>query len=139
MGTVTIINTTPYKLQPVPEVGKEYHIFDDGKIRPSRHYIAKIVNIYSPEDAYEIGSLYKAWEEQVKECYWLFAKNTDYFVAATSDYDENLLYFVRTEDGGWFSLDYPCCWMGARLDIDGSLYQKLLEREEWYKIEDMIY
>ena len=45
MGTVTIINTTPYKLQPVPEVGKEYHAFDDGKIRPSRHYIAKIVNI----------------------------------------------------------------------------------------------
>ena len=46
---------------------------------------------------------------------------------AESDYDENPLYFVRTEDGGWFSLDYPGGWMGARLDIDGSLYNEMLK------------
>lgn len=127
MGTVTIINTKPYTLQPVPEVGKEYHIFDDGKIRPSRHYIAKIVKLIYPEDAYEITALYKAWQEQVEECYWLFAKETDYFVVAESDYDKDLIYFVRTTDGGWFSIDYPGCWMGARLDIDGSLYNEMLK------------
>jgi hypothetical protein len=127
MGTVTIINTKPYILQPIPEVGKEYHIFDDGKIRPSRHYIAKIVKLIYPEDAYEITALYKAWQEQVEECYWLFAKETDYFVVAESDYDKDLIYFVRTTDGGWFSIDYPGCWMGARLDIDGSLYNKMLK------------
>lgn len=127
MGTVTVINTTPYNLQPVPELGKEYHIFDDGKIKPSRHYIAKVVNVISPEDAYEITGLYDAWKEQVKECDWLFARETDYFVVATSDYDQNLLYFVRTEDGGWFSIDYPNVWMGARLDIDGSLYKSMIE------------
>ena len=126
-GTVTILNMTPYKLQPVPEVGKEYHIFDDGKVRPSRHYIAKIQKLIYPDEAYEITDLYKAWEEQVKECYWLFAQDTDYFVMAESDYDENPLYFVRTEDGGWFSLDYPGGWMGARLDIDGHLYEKMKE------------
>ena len=127
MGTVTIINTKPYTLQPVPEVGKEYHIFDDGKIRPSRHYIAKIVKLIYPEDAYEITALYKAWQEQVEECYWLFAKETDYFVVAESDYDKDLIYFVRTTDGGWFSIDYPGGWMGARLDIDGSLYNEMLK------------
>ena len=127
MGTVTIINTKPYTLQPVPEVGKEYHIFDDGKIRPSRHYIAKIVKLIYPEDAYEITALYKAWQEQVEECYWLFAKETDYFVVAESDYDKDLIYFVRTTDGGWFSIDYPGCWMGARLDIDGSLYNEMMK------------
>lgn len=127
MGTVTIINTTPYKLQPVPEVGKEYHIFDDGKIRPSRHYIAKIQKLIYPDEAHEITALYKAWEEQIRECYWLFAQDTDYFAMAESDYDENPLYFVRTKDGGWFSLDYPGGWMGARLDIDGSLYEKMIE------------
>lgn len=127
MGTVTIINTKPYILQPIPEVGKEYHIFDDGKIRPSRHYIAKIVKLIYPEDAYEITALYKAWQEQVEECYWLFAKETDYFVVAESDYDKDLIYFVRTTDGGWFSIDYPGCWMGARLDIDGSLYNEMLK------------
>lgn len=127
MGTVTIINTKPYTLQSVPEVGKEYHIFDDGKIKPSRHYIAKIVKLIYPEDAYEITALYKAWQEQVEECYWLFAKETDYFVVAESDYDKDLIYFVRTTDGGWFSIDYPGCWMGARLDIDGSLYDEMLK------------
>lgn len=127
MGTVTIINTKPYTLQPVPEVGKEYHIFDDGKIKPSRHYIAKIVKLIYPEDAYEITDLYTAWQEQVEECFWLFAKETDYFVVAESDYDKDLIYFVRTTDGGWFSIDYPGCWMGARLDIDGSLYNDMLK------------
>ena len=128
MGTVTILNMTPYKLQPVPEVGKEYHIFDDGKIRPSRHYVAKIQKLIYPDEVYEITALYNAWEEQVRECYWLFAQDTDYFVMAESDYDEKPLYFVRTEDGGWFSLDYPGGWMGARLDIDGSLYEKMKEQ-----------
>lgn len=128
-GTVTCINLTPYNLQPVPEVGKEYHIFDDGKISPSRHFTAKITKVLpfakvvNPE-----SQLYKAWEENVKEAYWLFAQDTDYFVKAESSYDENPLFFVRTVDGGWFSIDYPNCWMGARLDINGSLYTKMIER-----------
>ena len=126
-GTVTVINTTPYNLQPLPEVGKEYHIFDDGKISYGRHYIAKILKLIPYEDAREITALHKAWEEQVAECYWLYNKTTDYFVMAESDYDKDPLYFVRTKDGGWFSIDYPSCWMGARLDIDGSLYNEMLK------------
>lgn len=129
-GTVTIINTTPHNLQPVPEVGKEYHIFDDGKVRLSRHYIAEVQKLIYPNEAYEMADLYRAWEEQVRECYWLFAQDTDYFVKATSSYDANPLYFVRTVDGGWFSIDYPNPWMGARLDIDGSLYNNMIEQYE---------
>lgn len=127
-GTVTIINTTPYNLQPVPEVGKEYHIFDDGKIRMSRHYIAEVVEVIPAlQSAGLYPELYDAWKENVEECYWLFAEETDYFIKATSSYDANPLYFVRTVDGGWFSIDYPNVWMGARLDIDGSLYNKMME------------
>lgn len=131
-GTVTIINTTPYKWQPIPEVGKEYHIFDDGKIRPSRHYVASIANIISFEECTD-EELHKAWRENVKEAYWLFAPETDYFIKATSDFDKNPLYFVRTVDGGWFSIDYPGTWMGASLDIDGSLYEKM---EEYYNVKE---
>jgi hypothetical protein len=43
--SIDIINTESYKKQPLPEIGKEYHIFDDGKIRKSRHHICKIVDI----------------------------------------------------------------------------------------------
>ena len=127
-GTVTVINTTPYSWQPVPEVGKEYHIFDDGKISPSRHYTAKITKVLPFDKVVNPESqLYKAWEENIKEAYWLFAQDTDYFVKAESSYDENPLFFVRTADGGWFSIDYPNVWMGARLDIDGHLYKKMKE------------
>ena len=126
MGTITVINPKPYNLQPVPEVGKEYHIFDDGKISPSRHYVAKVVEIISPEDAKDITGLLEAWECDKFDCNWLFAETTDYFVRAKSDsYDLNSLYFVRTVDGGWFSLDFPNVWMGARLDVDGELYKSM--------------
>lgn len=121
--SIEIINLTPHKERPVPEVGKEYHIFDDGKIRESRHYLATIKNIIPFN---KIDKKIKfAWKKEVKDHYWLFAEETDYFIVAQSDYDKNDLYFVRTKDGGWFSIDYPNDWMGARLDIDGSLYEIL--------------
>ena len=34
---------------------------------------------------------------------------------------------------GWFSIDYPSGWMGARLDIDGNLYEKM---KEWYNVKE---
>ena len=119
MGTVTIINTTPYKLQPVPEVGKEYYAFDDGKIRPSRLEVVKIVELIPFDKADE--ELINEWKQNIEECYWLYATETDYFVKG--EWDDETSYFVRTEDGGWFSLG----WFGSRLDIDGSLYENMIE------------
>ena len=124
MGTVTILNTTPYKLQPVPEVGKEYHAFDDGKIRPSRLEVVKIVELIPFDKADE--ELIEEWKQNIEECYWLYATETDYF--AKGEWDDETSYFVRTEDGGWFSLG----WFGSRLDIDGELYKKMIE---WYSKE----
>lgn len=124
-GTVTIINTTPYKLQPVPEVGKEYHAFDDGKIKPSRLEVVKIVELIPFTEANE--ELLKEWKQNVEECYWLYASETDYF--AKAEYEDETSYFVRTEDGGWFSMG----WFGSRLDIDGSLYEKM---KEYYNVEE---
>lgn len=56
--------------------------------------------------------------------YWLYAKDTDYFVEAIVDgYDENPLWFARTVDGGWFSMDIQSGWQSGRLDVDGSIYE----------------
>ena len=125
MGTVTVINTTPYKLQPVPEVGKEYHIFDDGKIKPCRHYKIIISKLIPFAEASE--ELLGFWKQEVEECDWLYAEETDYFVE--TEFKGELMHFVRTVDGGWFSMGF---W-GSRLDMDGSLYEKM---KEYYNVED---
>jgi hypothetical protein len=110
----------------IPELNKEYHIFDDGKIKPSRHYTATVIEIIPFEECKD-AALLETWRNEVSECGWLFKPQTDYFIKAVSDFDKNPLYFVRTLLGGWFSIDYPDTWMGARLDIDGSLYQQMIE------------
>lgn len=123
MGTVTIINPRPYNLQSVPEVGKECHTFDDGKISPSRHSIATIIEAIPFSDCQDT-ELIELWKSEVKECYWLYATETDYFVKAEYEGEDEPYYFVRTADGGWFSLG----WFASRLDIDGSLYESMIER-----------
>lgn len=119
---VTILNPKPYKEQPVPEVGKEYHVFDDGKIKPSRHGIVRVTEVI-PFTEVNHEAFLEEWRQEVMDCYWLYATDTDYFIKAEYDDEEEPSYFVRTKDGGWFSLG----WFGARLDIDGSLYSKMLE------------
>ena len=61
------------------------------------------------------------WKEEVEECYWLYAKETDFFVKANlkvSDDKTEKIIFVRTiNNNDWFSLG----WWGGRLDVDGSL------------------
>jgi hypothetical protein len=125
MGMISIINTILYKEQLAPEVGKEYHVFDDGKIRPNRHSIITITKVI-PFNECNDNKLMSDWAQVVTDCYWLYANETDYFVEARYEdepEDEEPTYFVRTKDGGWFSLGF---W-GSRLDIDGSLYKKMTE------------
>ncbi len=125
MGTITIINLTPHNLQPVPEVGKEYHVFDDGKIRPNRHYMVKIEEVVPFAEADQ--TLVDIWKDNVESCYWLFAPETDFFVRAKDEDEDNFYigpeWFVRTIDGGWFSIE----WFGGRLDADGHLYAAMVQ------------
>jgi len=136
--------------KPIPEVGKDYHFFDDGKIRRSRHYIATIKRIITKEEAKSIifelteyfdentcydykSSLYDIWQSETEEYDWIIAKDTDYIIEASiPEYDDNLIYFVRTKDGGWFSMNIQSCLQGGRLDINGKLYESLLEYENLY-------
>jgi hypothetical protein len=121
MGNVKVINLTPYDKQPVPEVNKEYHTFDDGKISPSRHAITKVLEVIP----FEIAEpwLIESWKKNVEECYWLYDKETDYFIKTEFEDEEDPSYFVRTTDGGWFSIG----WWGARLDVTGKLYEGMLK------------
>ena len=105
----------------LPEIGKTYNCFDDGKIRESRMYQVTINEIVPFEKA--DNELLELWKE-VLPSYWLFEK-TDYFIKFTSNEfkDEPNGVFARTKDGGWFGLGNY--WNSGRLDVDGSLTQSL--------------
>lgn len=107
----------------LPEIGKTYNCFDDGKISKSRMYQVTIYEIIPFEKA--DNKLLELWEDEGLPSYWLFDK-TDYFIKFTSNEfkDEPNGVFARTKDGGWFGLGNY--WNSGRLDIDGFLTQSLL-------------
>lgn len=143
-------------MEKVPVIGEQYHFFDDGKIRESRHYMATVLDVITPEQVKDIyvnrlgldvwESLYKVWREEIDKhrqsknfkvltsgsmevgAPWLYAEETDYFIKCSiPDYDDNDVWFVRTVDGGWFSLDTVFVWMGGRLDVSGERFKSLEE------------
>lgn len=50
----------------------------------------------------------------------------------TSGYDENIIWFVRTVQGGWFSIDVQSSWQSGSLDVDGSIYNEV---KKWFEEE----
>ena len=50
----------------------------------------------------------------------------------TTGYDENIIWFVRTVQGGWFSIDVQSSWQSGYLDVDGSIYNEV---KKWFEEE----
>ena len=109
-------------MKDIPEIGKEYNCFDDGKISPSRLYTVNIKEIIPFREIDE--ETLNLWKDQTNNCNWLFAKITDVFVKTENSDKENET-FVRTIDGGWFSIGGFL--EGGRLDITGELTKMLTD------------
>lgn len=112
-------------LDPVPEVGKRYHFFDDGKSSPSRHYIYEVTKV-TPFNKMRKRGVKSRWKEDVNDCHWLYAPSTDYFVEAFNvSYPDEKLIFCRTIDGRWFSFGN---FLGdGLLDVTGEKYRQCVE------------
>lgn len=127
----------PKSIKPVPVIGDKHHFFDDGKIKESRHYDATIIDIVPFKKVPQ--KLKKAWKLERDTCTWLYAYTTDYFVKCSiPKYDKYPIWCVRTVDGGWFSIDYPNCWMGGRLmevtfNYEEFLAEQQREIDEWIR------
>ena len=141
----------------IPEVGKYYHFWDDGKVSPGRHYICRVeeliprdiakgieVTVPDWDDVHKVNfscqtDLFGHWKNEVEYCNWLYADDTDFFVRiSVPQYDDDYLYAVRTKHGGWFTLDIQSSWQGGELDVDGSIYERVKkDRCEggWDKVE----
>ena len=121
------INTKQIKFdeKPIPKVNQTCMFFDDGKISYSRMYQATVKQVMVYDDAPD--KVKKAFERESKTHDWIWNKTTDYIIACDiKDYDKNLIWFARTTDGGWFSMDVDKSWQGGRLDIDGKLEDYLV-------------
>ena len=120
----------------MPEVGKFYHFWDDGKVSPSRHYIARLEGILTRDDAIKLllprlsggeDLLYNIWEREKAE-HDIFSRTTEYFLEVSCPtYDDNLLYFAQTRAGGWFSFDIQNYWQGGFLDITGKIFERAIK------------
>lgn len=111
--------------KPIPKVNQTCMFFDDGKISYSRMYQATVKQVMVYDDAPD--KVKKAFERESKAHDWIWNKTTDYIIACDiKDYDNNLIWFARTVDGGWFSMDVDKSWQGGRLDIDGELEDYLV-------------
>ena len=109
----------------IPKVNQTCMFFDDGKISYSRMYQATVKQVMVYDDAPD--KVKKAFERESKTHDWIWNKTTDYIIACDiKDYDKNLIWFARTVDGGWFSMDVDKSWQGGRLDIDGKLEDYLV-------------
>lgn len=138
----------------LPKIGEFYHFWDDGKTSVSRHYICKCERILTIEEAKDIivtvpewdfdknennfndMSLYEQWKDEVLNHDWLYAVDTDYFIECSCPkYDEDNLWFVRTKDGGWFSMNVQNSWQSGRLDIDEKIFDSIIQEIK----DDMVF
>ena len=132
--------------QEVPQVGRQYHFFDDGKITQSRHSIATVTRVvpFSEADSiivkarefdleiddpiYVDKPITDVWKKFVIDHDWVMDAETDYLIECSiPDYDDNLIWFARDRVGGWFSMDIQSSWQAGTLDVDGKLYKDMCE------------
>ena len=125
MGKTINIKQIKFDEKPVPKVNQTCMFFDDGKISYSRMYQATVKQVMVYDDAPD--KVKKAFERESKTHDWIWNKTTDYIIACDiKDYDNNLIWFARTVDGGWFSMDVDKSWQGGCLDVDGKLEDYLV-------------
>jgi hypothetical protein len=107
----------------IPKINKTYNCFDDGKIRESRKYEVTVIKVIPFGEIDK--EILQQWETQIMECYWLYEKETDYFIitSVVDEEDNEDEIFVRTKDNGWFSIGgFLNC---GRMDVDGGLTRHL--------------
>lgn len=131
-GNVTIITQEdPNHKDPLPEIGKTYYAYDDGKVRPSREYQVTIDRLVENIEELPDG-IYEAWSEEANECYWLFNEESDYIVIAHVENEvQEECYFVRTWGGHWHSISHENAISGDNLALDVTGENRAYVVKEW--------
>ena len=121
----TVLYTNIKRIQPVPEVGKKYHCFDDGKITFSRHFIIQVDEVLGHQQfKKKYPEEFQVYRGAVKDYYWLYSTHSDKFVITYKGENDELGVYVRTKQGGWFGIGGY--WNSARLDSSGIIWNTLI-------------
>lgn len=133
LPTRTVLYSHKKHMKPIPEVGKKYHCFDDGKITFSRHFIIEVNEVLGHQQFKKrYPEQFNLYREAVKRCYWLYSTHSDKFVITYKGEDKGLGVYVRTKQGGWFGIgDF---WDSATLDVTGEIWDDLVKN-----IDDFAY
>ena len=121
----TVLYSHKKHMQPVPEVGKKYHCFDDGKIYFSRHFIIQVDEVLGHQQFKKrYPEEFQQYRQAIKNCYWLYSTHSDKFIITYEGENDEFGVYVRTKQGGWFGIgDY---WNSARLDVTGETWNALV-------------
>ena len=121
-------------LEPIPEAGKKYHCFDDGKITVSRHYLVEVLEVLGHQKfKKKYPKYFKRYIKTAKDHYWLYSRRTDKFIVCQGENNE-LGVFVRTKQGGWFGIgDW---WNSGVLDVSGKLWNSLIANLNLFELTE---
>jgi hypothetical protein len=127
LPTRTVSYSHKKHLKPIPEVGKKYHCFDDGKITFSRHFIIHVDEVLGHQQFKKrYLEEFKQYRKCVKNNYWLYSTHSDKFIIVHKGENGELGVYVRTKQGGWFGIG--SWWNSATLDSTGELWDGLVNR-----------
>lgn len=118
-------NTEVFKNFSIPEIGRTYYVYDDGKIRLSRESQVTILEVIPYNEA--PVEVINDWIAEYHAFWWNKANVVDYFVK-TVGYEDNIIWFTRTVDGEWYS--FGMNWFqfgGGYLDIEDKWHNKLIK------------
>lgn len=131
----TVLYSNKKNLQPVPEVGKTYHCFDDGKITFSRHFTIQVDEVLGYiQFKKKYPQEFRKYRDAVKERYWLLSTHSDKFIITSHGENNELGVYVRTKRGGWFGIGYY--WNSAALDVTGKYWDPLVANIDKFDYTD---
>ena len=115
-----IVNEAILRQCMIPKKRQIYNFFDDGKCSSSRlykAYVKKVIPFNKADIHLKIHLVNSALN-----CSWIWNGDTDYFIGCyIPKYDDHLVWFARTVNGGWFSMDFQSNWNGGLLDVNRNI------------------
>ena len=133
-------NQNKVTLAPIPKKGETYWFYLCGKIKIKDEFEAIVEQVipFAECDTYFVRQYYAEledivetavmdiWLENQDEMFWLLAEMTDYIIEVSiPNLTPAKVYFARTTDGEWYSLEVNTPRHLGLLDVTGEYHNKL--------------